>query len=250
MGKRAKGKDRSRRFRSSCLYILRYVVLSSIFALALLPFPHFHTSPFPFVSHAARTGVVSTMTREGRLEVFDDAWWTIQNLYYDPSFHGVDWRAQREQFRPLAAEAQTEKEFYSILRRMVGMLNDAHTRVFAPDEKFDWQRPRFISVGVSVREVAGQPTVVSIERDSQAEREGLRAGDVIVSLDGTPALTIFERRMNEQGGSSTVAAARLRAMAAVFDGAPGSVVKVVWMDGRGRRRETELTRRWVEREPA
>lgn len=232
---------------SGSLFILRSLFLSSILALALLPLTHLHSSTAAASARAA--GVVSTVTREGRLEVFDDAWWTIQNLYYDPGYHGINWYEQRALFRPLAAEAQTEKEFYAILRRMIGTLNDAHTRVFAPEEKFDWQRPRFISVGLSVREVGGQPTVISVERNSQAERAGFSPGDVIVSLDGTPALKIFERRMSEQGGSSTVAAARLRAMATVFDGAPGSIVKVVWTDGRGRRRETELRRAWEEREP-
>src|SRR5215210_2863898 len=43
-----------------------------------------------------------TETREGRLAVFDDVWETIRSRYYDPSFHGIDWPACREEFRPLA----------------------------------------------------------------------------------------------------------------------------------------------------
>src|SRR4051812_33871134 len=44
-----------------------------------------------------------TETREGRLSVFDDVWQTINDRYYDPSFHGIDWQREREEFRPLAA---------------------------------------------------------------------------------------------------------------------------------------------------
>ncbi|MBA3805177.1 MAG: hypothetical protein H0X14_05630, partial [Acidobacteria bacterium] len=157
--------------------------------------------------------VALTETREGRLAVFDDAWETIHERYYDPSFHGIDWRARREEFRPLAAEARTSAEFYTVLRRMVGSLRDAHTRVYAPDEKFDWQHPHVISVGLSVREVGGVPVIVAVEEGSEAERAGLRAGDIIESVDNEAALKVFARRLEEQAGSSTVAAARLRAMA-------------------------------------
>ena len=48
---------------------------------------------------------VSITTVEGRLAVFDDAWETIQERYYDPKFHGIDWQAQRATFRPAAARA-------------------------------------------------------------------------------------------------------------------------------------------------
>jgi len=47
---------------------------------------------------------------------------------------------------------------------MLSALKDPHTRVYAPDERFDWQHPRFISIGISVREVGGAPVVVSVER--------------------------------------------------------------------------------------
>src|SRR5215213_5794993 len=171
----------------------------------------------PPASHAD-SHIALTETREGRLIVFDDVWETIRDRYYDPSFHGIDWRREREEFRPLAAGARSPAEFYAVLRRMVGLLRDAHTRVYAPDEKFDWQHPHVISVGLSVREVGGEPVVVRVEEGSVAEGKGLRVGDIITSVNGEAALTIFSRRLAEQSGSSTVAAARLRAMATLFDG--------------------------------
>ncbi|MDQ3819821.1 MAG: hypothetical protein M3362_19400, partial [Acidobacteriota bacterium] len=96
---------------------------------------------------------------DSRLAVFDDVWETVRERYYDATFHGLDWEMERERFRPLAESAQTTLELYGVIRSMLGDLKDAHTRVFAPDERFDWQHPRFMSVGISVREVGGLPVV-------------------------------------------------------------------------------------------
>ena len=136
----------------------------------------FYLLPFAF-SASADSNNLSTATMEGRLSVFDDVWETVRDRYYDPTLRGLDWEAEREKFRPLAARAETTAELYTVLRNMLSALKDPHTRVYAPDERFDWQHPRFISIGVSVREVGGVPVVVSVERKSEAERAGLRAGD-------------------------------------------------------------------------
>jgi carboxyl-terminal processing protease len=212
---------------------------------------------FSLVAHAAfprdlqvalvDSHVALTETREGRLAVFDDAWQTIYERYYDPSFHGIDWRARREEFRPLAAEARTRAEFYTILRRMVGGLGDAHTRVYAPDEKFDWQHPHAISVGLSVREVGGAPVIVSVEEGSEADRAGLRSGDIITSVDGEAALVVFARRLEEQASSSTVAAGRLRAMATLFDGERDTRVTIGWRGADEKERFATLRRQWSDR---
>jgi carboxyl-terminal processing protease len=196
----------------------------------------------------ADSSVVTTMTREGRLAVFDDVWETVSERYYDPMFHGVDWQAQRASFRPQAAEASGAAELYDILRRMLGSLRDAHTRVYPPDEKFDWQHPHFLSVGMSVREVSSQPVVVQVERGSLAERAGLRAGDLIKSVDGELAQALFARRLKEQSGFSTIAATRLHAMAALFAGPRDSKVTVGWIDAKGVEREASLLREWRERD--
>jgi C-terminal processing protease CtpA/Prc len=190
---------------------------------------------------------VSTTTVEGRLAVFDDAWETIQERYYDSKFHGIDWQAQRATFRPAAARAGKPHEFYDVLRQMIGSLKDAHTRVYSPDEKFDWWNPRFITVGLTVREVEGVPTVIQVEAGSAAARTEVKAGDVIVSIDDQPVAEAIKQRLR-YSGLSDESNARYRAVGALFEGPAGTDVKVTWSNRKGKQKSAVLQRYWNQRE--
>ena len=73
----------------------------------------------------------SLLSPQDRAEIFDGAWKTIDEEYYDPSFRGVDWRAVGERYRPQALSAQSDAEFYGVFEQMLGELRDGHT-VFEP----------------------------------------------------------------------------------------------------------------------
>ena len=193
------------------------------------------------------SSLVSTATAEGRLAVFDDAWETIQDRYYDPKFHGIDWQAQRATFRPAAARAGKPHEFYDVLRQMIASLKDAHTRVYSPDEKFDWWNPRFITVGLTVREVEGVPTVIQIEPGSAAARTDIKPGDVIVSIDDQPVAEAIKQRLRYSSLSDETNA-RYRAVGAIFDGPAESAVKVTWANRKGKQKSAILQRYWNQRE--
>ena len=193
------------------------------------------------------SSLVSTTTVEGRLAVFDDAWETIQERYYDPKFHGIDWQAQRTTFRPAAARAGSPHEFYDVLRQMIASLRDAHTRVYSPDEKFDWWNPRFITVGVTVREVEGVPTVIQVESGSAAARTDIKPGDVIVSIDDQPVAESIKQRMR-YSGLADESNARYRAVGALFEGPAGTSVKVGWTNRKGKQKSAVLQRYWNQRE--
>ena len=197
-------------------------------------------------SHAAndKSLFVSTATRAGRLAVFDDVWETIQERYYDPTFRGLDWEATRVAFRPAAAEAKSTQDFYELLRRMIAPLKDPHTRVFSPEEKFDWWNPKFITIGVTVREIEGSPTVIHVEPKSAANGAGVHVGDVIVSIDNVNASEIIARRLQHVEVSST---ARLRMVRTLFDGNAGTPLLLTWKQRNGRTKSATLQRYWSQR---
>ncbi len=207
---------------------------------------------------AASSSSASAETREGRLRIFDEVWETVRARYYDPSMGGVDWQSARAEFRPAAGAARGAPEFYAVLRRMLSSLRDPHTRVSAPGEADDWREARHISVGLSVREVAGEVLVTRVERGTEAERAGVRAGDSVVSVDGEPAPALIARLVAESapqaprtyaarargeasfsgasGARAASVSARLLAAARMFDGPAGSRVRVVFeSEGRGAR---------------
>ena len=221
----------------------RFVLTLVLCALYFVP-----GSVFVSSSRAAHddSSLVSTATPEGRLAVFDDVWETIQDRYYDPKLHGIDWQAKRAVFRPAAARANGTHEFYEVLRQMIASLKDAHTRVYSPDEKFDWWNPRFVTVGLTVREVQGVPTVIQIEQGSPATQTGIRQGDVIVSLDDVSVAKLVNLRL-EASGLTHDSEARFRTIATLFDGPAGTSVKVGWSTRNGKQKSAVLQRYWSQR---
>ena len=194
--------------------------LALLLALALLP----------TLTARGATGDAAASADE-RLAVFDDVWQTVAERYYDPSMNGLDWQAVRAEFRPHAASSSNPVELYDTLRRMLARLRDPHTRVHAPGERADWREARYVSVGVRVREVEGRVLVSEVERGSEAERGGVRAGDAVLSVEGEPAAALVARRLAERAGAAKPATARAIAVARLFDGAPDTFVNVAFTTG-------------------
>jgi carboxyl-terminal processing protease len=244
LGKK-KSKDLSKMSRTvranTFLCACSFMVGLLLFCILLTP----HTS----LSHAATddTSLVSTTTREGRLAVFDDVWETIQERYYDPAFRGIDWNSKRTTFRPAAAQAANSLEFYEVLRQMISSLKDAHTRVYSPEEKFDWWNPRFVTVGLTIREVDARPTVVKVEPKSIPDGAGIRAGDVILKIDEAPAANLIERRLQNSWILPSEDSARFRAVASLLEGPATTSVKVAWEERDGKTKSAVFQRHWTQR---
>ena len=200
------------------------------------------TSARPVADEGERTGPYAT--REGRLRIFDEVWEQVRERYFDPTFRGVDWQVARTDLRPLAADAQNATELYAVLRQMLGRLHDPHTRVFSPNDGTDWRVQRYISVGLSARELGGALLVSDVERDSQAARVGMRAGAELVSVEGEKAASLFARKLAETDAGEG-RAARLQAIAHLFDGPADSFVS---LDFR-RAGETRVRSASLRREP-
>lgn len=65
-------------------------------------------------------------------EMFSQAWGYLNEMYYDPHFHGTDWAAVRARYEPYVRGAATPDELRRMLNLMVGELNSSHSGVGAP----------------------------------------------------------------------------------------------------------------------
>jgi carboxyl-terminal processing protease len=191
-------------------------------------------------------GVDSAEAREDRLRVFDQVWRAIYENYYDKRFRGVDWRLQRDTFRPQAEAARNSAELYRVLRQMIGRLGDAHTRVYMPEEGFDRDRPAGATVGVAVRRVEGKPVVTWVDPSSEAARQGIRPGFIVAQVDGLPVERALERIRAEIIESSTRTALEMQTYDRLFHGLRDTPLSVTFLDDEERPRTVTLVRRFVE----
>jgi carboxyl-terminal processing protease len=189
---------------------------------------------------AATNAAELTATREGRLRVFDETWALVRERYYDPRLRGLDWAALGAKERAAAGAAGGGADLYAALRRLLAHLRDPHTRVFAPGEGADWRVRSYVSVGVEVREAGGETVVSGVERGSAAWRAGVRAGDVLASVDGVPSTTLLARRAAERPAANA-STARLLAAARLFDGPRDTPASLVFR--RGARARSVVLRR-------
>jgi tricorn protease len=119
-------------------------------------------------------------------EVFDQSWRALNDSFYDPAFHGANWRELRDRFRPMLRHIAMKEDLYHLIYLMLGELNASHLGISgnlgAPEQVtadlgliFD---PRYRGPGLKIAEIL---------KHGPADQRGikLKEGDVILSIDGT-----------------------------------------------------------------
>jgi len=191
------------------------------------------------------SGAAARLTPNDRQEIFSDTWATINEKYYDPSFNGVNWRAVREQYRPVAEAARTDDDFYTVMKKMVGELRDAHTRFATPRERMEREQLKAITAGVTISEVEGKSVIVSVEPGSEAAHEGVQLGMAVLAIDGKPVAEKLAEAQARVAGTSTERAVKLRIYRQLVDGNPGTPLRLTLERADGSPMDVSLTRHIV-----
>ncbi len=120
-----------------------------------------------------------------RTAVFEEAWRTLGQWFYDPEFHGVDWAAQRAKYRPWAVAASATEDFSDVLNLMIDELNASHL-AYRPKANPGGEVTGWI--GALFDPAAGGPGVLVREvlRDSPAARRdvNLAPGERLLAVQG------------------------------------------------------------------
>jgi tricorn protease len=136
--------------------------------------------PIPF---SARVVVDRMARREATLE---EAWRALNEHFYDPEFHGADWAAVLETYRPLAMAAPTDRDFSDVVNLMLGELNASHMGYYLPSD--GGRRTPTGWIGAAFDANAGGPGLLVSEvlRNGPAAAVGvdLEVGERLMAVNG------------------------------------------------------------------
>lgn len=125
------------------------------------------------------------MTQE-RAQIFDEAWQSLNDNFYDPDFHGNDWNSLKAKYKPWALSASTTQDFRYMFNLMLGQLNASHMGMYGPDPE-DVNREVAGLLGVEFnKNEDGDLQIAKVVPNTPADRSKskLVVGDQILSVDG------------------------------------------------------------------
>ena len=101
----------------------------------------------------------------------------LKKNYYDPSFKGMDIDARFKQADEKLKQATSLGQAFGIVAQALLDLNDSHT-IFVPPS-----RPVRIEHGWRMQMIGDKPYITAIRPGSNAEKQGLKLGDLVLSVE-------------------------------------------------------------------
>jgi C-terminal peptidase prc len=102
----------------------------------------------------------------------------IKKNYYDPNFRGIDIEARSKAAEEKIKQAKSNAEVFGVIAQMMLDFNDSHT-IFLPP-----QRTSRVEYGWAMQTFGDDTYVISVKPKSDAEAQGIKAGDKVIRLDG------------------------------------------------------------------
>ncbi len=97
---------------------------------------HLHHLVTQVVDDLDRDAIRLRLGERARLQsLLVDAWRLERDYFYDPGLHGVDWKAMRTKYAPLAARVTDRSELNDVIAQMVGELSALHIFVRGGDNR-------------------------------------------------------------------------------------------------------------------
>jgi len=187
----------------------------------------------PRLVFAAAAGGSKALSAKDRIQVFEKVWKDIDDTYYDPQFHGVNWKEVHDRYLPLLGQVKTDADFYDLLNRMTGELHDAHTRFNTPQQWEDRQKQQGLIMGFQADEIDGKTVITTVLPNSSAARAGVQPGMIVLSVEGQPIADRLAEFSREAPVSSSERITEVHIISAALAGTPGEPTKFAFARADG-----------------
>jgi len=120
-----------------------------------------------------------------RLQIFEEAWRTIRDGFYDPQYHGKNWKQLGDKYRDLFVMASTSNDMQEMFNFLLGELNSSHMG-FTAASRVETQRDVTGLLGAELTPTSEGMKVIRVIPESPADKKisQLFADDVINAVDG------------------------------------------------------------------
>lgn len=173
---------------------------------------YFQNSSGKFYAFSLQTRKMSPLSFLAQVEVhlqterkylFREAWNLLNQNFYDPHFHGTDWKAQYKKYSKWISHAGCQQDFLAIVRLMLGELNASHLNI---SEKYPRQKDVTGVLGIRFQVEPGGVRVTSIIPGTPASyiKSRLQVGDLIRKVEEkavTPSANfylLFQNRADQE----------------------------------------------------
>ena len=152
-----------------------------------------------FSAQPIATPYKETLTDEEKIAGLSLFWAEVRQAFvWFDNVPDLDWNRVYVETIPKVLAAKTTDEYYRVLRQLAPMLRDGHTNIYPPREL---QRQFFAGPPIRTAKVGDSVIVTAVRSASLGER--VRVGDVVVAVDGVPAIEYAEQRVRPFVSGST-----------------------------------------------
>lgn len=120
------------------------------------------------------------------IQMFHEVWASLEQNFYDPKFHGVDWRAKRDYYKKFLPFVNSRDNLRTLLNDMLNELNSSHMG-FSTGGREEETLARYSTASTGLIFVEGDPYKIDrIVPGSRADFAGnpLKKGDELVAVNG------------------------------------------------------------------
>lgn len=181
-------------FTNGKLYVINNGAMQALVAGAPAP------APIPFSIQ------YNVDVKQEEKALFEEIWWAMGSLYYDPGMNKKDWGAMREKYAKIVPFAYDRSDFYRIMGEMMEELDSSHLGANAPVTDFPGTNSEATAfLGIDLDPVAlntGNWVVGRVVPNSPADHPSsqLKVGDKILEVDGekvgpTPLAVLLNKKL-------------------------------------------------------
>lgn len=178
-----------------------------------------------------------------RYETFETVWQTVYDVYFDPTFAGLDWIAVRDSYRQKLSSIKDVNQLRVLLNHMIAELRRSHFAiipregaVFNPSE-----RVRVGSAGAEITALGRRPAIASVREGSPAASDGLLPGDIVVSVNGVPLDPVIKSLARTGLSDARIGSYLAGYVDSYLTAAVGNSVTLGVIRANGRHLETKVT---------